>query len=53
MDWLIEDGPGRTAFVRYWRLLAEAVASHPSAFAVELMNEPMTIRRELAFDTWR
>jgi hypothetical protein len=53
MNWLIEDGPGRDAFVRYWRLLAEAVVSHPSAFAAELMNEPMTIRRELAFDTWR
>ena len=53
MDYLVTDGPGRTAFVRFWRLLAEAVVSHPSAIAAEFMNEPMTIRRPLAFDTWR
>jgi hypothetical protein len=53
MDYLITDGPGRAAFVRYWRLLALAVADHPSAVACEFMNEPMTIRRPLAFDTWR
>lgn len=53
MDYLVTPGPGRDAFVRYWRLLAEAVASHPSAIAAELMNEPMTIRRTDAFDTWR
>lgn len=53
MDYLITDGPGRAAFVRYWRLLAEAVMGHPSAVAAEMMNEPMTIRRPLAFDTWR
>ena len=53
MDYLITAGPGRDAFIRYWRLIAEAVITHPSAIACELMNEPMTIRRSLAFDTWR
>ena len=52
MDYLINPGPGRDAFVRFWRLIAEAVVSHPSAFAAEFMNEPMTIRRTKAFDTW-
>lgn len=32
--------------------MAEAVVDHPSAFAFELMNEPMTIRRTAMFDTW-
>jgi hypothetical protein len=53
MDYLVEPGPGRAAFVRFWALLADAVRSHPSAVAAEFMNEPMTIRRTLAFDTWR
>jgi hypothetical protein len=53
MDYVITPGPGRDAFVRYWRLLAQAVAGHPSAVAAELMNEPMTVQRGLAFDTWR
>jgi len=53
MDYVITPGPGRAAFVRYWQLLAQAAAGHPSAVAAELMNEPMTIRRGLAFDTWR
>ena len=46
MDYLIEEGPGRDDFVRFWRLMAEAVRDHPSAFAAEWMNEPMTIRRK-------
>ena len=53
MDYLVSAGAGRAAFVRYWRLLAEAVRAHPSAVAAELMNEPMTVRRTAAFDTWR
>lgn len=53
MDYLINPGPGRAYFVRYWRLLAEAVVSHPSAAFAELMNEPMTIWRGAAYDTWR
>ena len=53
MDYVITDGPGRADFVRYWRLLAEAVAEHPSAFAAELMNEPLTIKRDKAYETWR
>ena len=53
MDYLVEEGsPGRDKVVRFWRLMAEAVAGHPSAFAVELMNEPMTIRRRDMFQTW-
>jgi len=39
--------------VRYWRLVAEAVAGHPSAFGFELANEPMTIRRGAMFDAWK
>jgi Cellulase (glycosyl hydrolase family 5) len=53
IDYMITPGPGRDAFVRYWRLLAEAVAQHPSAFAAELFNEPMSINRRLMYDTWR
>lgn len=53
MDYIVTEGPGRDAFVRFWRLLAEAVTQHPSAVAIEPMNEPMTIRRTRAFDTWR
>jgi hypothetical protein len=53
MNYAIMPGEGRDLFVRYWRLLAEAVKEHPSAFAAELMNEPMTIRRKWMFDTWR
>ena len=53
MDFLVTDGEGRDAFVRFWRLMAEAVETHPSAFAAELMNEPMTIRRRDMFQTWR
>ena len=50
---MVFDGPGRQDFVRFWKLMAEAVVDHPSAFAAELMNEPMTIRRKDAFNTWR
>ena len=53
MDYLVFDGPGRQDFVRYWKLMAEAVKDHPSAFAAELMNEPITIRRKQAYNTWR
>ncbi len=49
----LNSGPGRAAFVRYWRLMAEAVRGHPSAVAAEFMNEPMTIWRPDAFDTYR
>ena len=53
MDFMVLPGPGRDDFVRFWRLMAAAAADHPSAFAAELMNEPMTIRRGAMFDTWR
>jgi hypothetical protein len=53
LRYIFSEGPGRTAFVRYWKLLAEAVKRHPSAVACELMNEPMFIGRQLMFDTWR
>eukprot|EP00466_Bigelowiella_natans_P016780 jgi/Bigna1/89145/estExt_fgenesh1_pg.C_440091 len=53
MDYVVQPGPGRDQFVRYWGLLAEAVKDHPSAFGFELMNEPMTIRRKWMFDAWR
>ena len=53
MDYLVEEGEGRDYFVRFWRLMAEAVADHPSAIAAELMNEPMTIRRREYYETWR
>ena len=45
MDYMLLEGPGRDDFVRYWRLIAEAAKEHPSAFAAELMNEPMSFRR--------
>jgi hypothetical protein len=53
MDYVVNEGPGREDFVRFWRLLAEAAKGHPSAFAAELMNEPMTIHRRAMFDCWR
>ena len=53
MTYVVSEGAGRDAFVRYWRLMAEAVAAHPSAIAAELMNEPMTIERTRMFQTWR
>ena len=53
MDFLVEDVDGRADFVRFWSLLAVEVARHPSAFAAELMNEPMTIKRDAAYQTWR
>eukprot|EP00930_Biecheleria_cincta_P074636 TRINITY_DN61849_c0_g1_i1.p1 TRINITY_DN61849_c0_g1~~TRINITY_DN61849_c0_g1_i1.p1 ORF type:complete len:449 (+),score=55.73 TRINITY_DN61849_c0_g1_i1:143-1489(+) len=53
MDYMIHPGPGRDDFVRFWKLMAEAVREHPSAFAAELANEPMTIKRNAMFDTWR
>ena len=53
MDYLVKAGPGRDKFVRFWTLLSQAVTSHPSAVAAELMNEPMTIHRHAMYDTWR
>ena len=53
MDYVLAAGPGRTAFARFWGLLAKEAAAHPSAFAAELMNEPMTIERKRMFQTWR
>jgi len=53
MDYVLLEGEGRDDLVRFWGLLAEAVASHPSAVAAELMNEPMSLRRQSMFDTWR
>jgi len=47
MDFIIHDGPGRKAFVRFWTLMANAIKQHPSAFALELMNEPTSINRRL------
>ena len=44
---------GRDYFVKFWTLMAQAVVDHPSAIATELMNEPMTIYRKHAFNTWR
>ena len=53
MDYMIQPGDGRDSFVKFWTLMAKAVAEHPSAIAVEPMNEPMTIYRKHAFNTWR
>lgn len=53
IDFAISPGDGRKDFVRFWSLVAEAVAQHPYAVAMELMNEPMSIKRQLMFDTWR
>ena len=53
MDYLVFPGEGRDAFVRFWRLMAQAVMEHPSAIAAELMNEPVSLRRKQMFDTWR
>ena len=49
---MLTEGEGREDFVRYWRLMAQAVTSHPSAVAAELDNEPMSIERDKMFQTW-
>ena len=36
MNYMIEEGQGRDDFVRFWRLMAEAVVDHPRAFGFEL-----------------
>ena len=48
-----KDMAGRASFVRYWKLLAEAVVDHPSAVGCELMNEPMSINRRGMYETWQ
>jgi hypothetical protein len=53
MDYMVQPGEGRDLFIRFWRLMAETVQDHPSAFAAELTNEPVSIRRRWMFDTWR
>jgi hypothetical protein len=53
IDYMLMEGEGRDAFVRYWQLLAQEVVAHPSAVAMELDNEPMSIRRGAMYDTWR
>jgi len=53
MNYILKPGKGRDQFVRYWRLMAEAVKDHPSVSMFELMNEPMSIRRRWMFDTWK
>ena len=51
MNYMIEEGEGRDDFVGL-ALMAEATVDHPRAFG-GLMNEPMTIWRRDAFQTWR
>ena len=53
MAYVMDAGAGRAAFVRFWGLLAAEVQGHPSAFAAELMNEPMYIFRREMYQTWR
>ena len=53
MNYIISKGEGRKKFVRFWRLMAEAVKYHPSAIMAELMNEPMTLWRNDLYETWR
>ena len=53
MEFWLKEGRGRDLFVRYWRLIAEAVINHPSAFAAEFLNEHVNIRRNEMFETWR
>jgi len=53
MDFLLTEGAGRNDFVRFWKLIAQEVRQHPSAFALEPMNEPISINRRSMYDTWR
>jgi hypothetical protein len=53
INFLFDQGPGREDFVRFWRLLATEVKQHPSAFGAELMNEPVSIRRRVMYETWK
>ena len=45
---MIAEGGNWDDFVRFWRLVAEAVKGHSSAFAIEPMNEPMSIKGEIS-----
>ena len=53
MDYIQKEGQGRDALVNYVRLVAAAVANHPSVFGIEPMNEPMSIKRGDMFATWK
>ena len=53
MNYMLNKGPGRDDFVRFWTLMAKAVAAHPSVSFIEPSNEPMSINRRGMYDTWR
>lgn len=50
---MLTPGEGRDSFVKFWKLMAQAVVSHPSASFFELDNEPFSFERKKYFDTWK
>ena len=55
---LVTTAEGRSSYAAYVKLLAEAVASHPAAIGIELMNEPpfwqdMPFEASSLFDLFR
>jgi len=50
---MLTPGEGRDSFVKFWKLMAQAVVSHPSASFFELDNEPFSFERTKYFDTWK
>mmetsp|Transcript_4606 Transcript_4606/g.8785 ORF Transcript_4606/g.8785 Transcript_4606/m.8785 type:complete len:348 (-) Transcript_4606:20-1063(-) len=53
MNFLFRKPEGRAKYVRYVRLLAEAVKGKPAAFGIETFNEPPSIDRPDMYETWR
>ena len=50
LDYLFTNG--RKYFVNYWKLIANEIKHHPSAYGLELMNEPMYLNRNNMYETW-
>ena len=44
---------GRQYYCNYFKLLSNELVHHPSAIAIELMNEPVYIYRWNMYDTWK
>jgi hypothetical protein len=51
MNYLFRKEEGRSKYVRYVRLLAEAVKDKPAAFGIETFNEPPSIDRPDMYKT--
>jgi len=53
LGYLFKKGDGRDYYCNYFKLLSKELVQHPSAIAIELMNEPVYIERWNMYDTWK